>query len=139
MAKKFYLDTAIWRDYFEDRSDGLRPLGEFAFQFLKNCDEKGCKVLYSGLVVQELKSDYSKERITEVFSSFKHFLIKVSISNEQISEAHKILSAIEGAHLKDVAHAILARDNKAVMITRDRHFDALAGFVEVAKPEEIHF
>jgi hypothetical protein len=139
MQKKFYLDTAIWRDYFEDRKDGIRPLGEFAFQFLKNCEKKGCTVLYSGLVVEELKSDYPKERVAEVFSSFKHFIVEVPISNEQISEARKVVSSVKGTHIKDVIHAILARDNCAVMITRDKHFDALAHFVEVAKPEDIHF
>jgi len=139
MAQRFYLDIAIWRDYFEDRRDGLRPLGEFAFQFLKNCEKKGCRVLYSGLVVQELKSDYSRERVAEVFSSFKHFLVKVPISNEQISEARRISLSIKETHHKDVIHAILARDNCAVMITRDRHFDDLTNFVEVAKPEDIHF
>jgi len=137
--KKFYLDTAIWRDYFEDRNDGLRPLGEFAFQFLKNCDKKGYTVLYSGLVVQELKSAYSKERITELFSSFKHFLVKVSISNEQLLEARKISISTDGTHLKDIIHSILAKDNGAVMITRDRHFDVLANIVEVSKPEDVYF
>lgn len=139
MAEKFYLDTAIWRDYFEDRKDGIRPLGEFAFQFLKNCEKKACKVLYSSLVVQELKSDYSQERIAEVFSSFRHFLVDVPISNEQIAEARKIASSVKEAHLKDIMHAILARDNCAVMITRDKHFDALMHLVEVSKPEDIHF
>ena len=139
MVKRFYLDTAIWRDYFEDSKDGIRPLGEFAFQFLKNCEKKGCKVLYSSLVVQELKSDYSNERVAEVFSPFKHFLVEVPISNEQISEARKILPSAEGTHLKDALHAVLARDNDAVMVTRDKHFDALSHFVEVARPEDIHF
>ena len=136
---KFYLDTCIWRDFFEDRFDGLRPLGEFAFRFLKNCERNNCIVLYSGLVVQELKSDYSQERIAEVFSPFRHLLAKVQISNEQISKARKILSSIEGLHLKDALHAVLARDNGAVMVTRDRHFEALTGLVEVAAPEDIHF
>ena len=76
MGEKFYLDTAIWRDYFEDRKDGIRPLGEFAFQFLKNCEKKGCKVLYSELVVYELKRDYSDEKIKMVFSSFQNLLVK---------------------------------------------------------------
>jgi hypothetical protein len=139
MEKKFYLDTAIWRDYFEDWKDSIRPLGEFAFQFLKNCEKKGCKVLYSGLVVYELKQYYSDGQIKQVFSSFKDFLVEVSLSNEQISEARKVLSSIKGTHLKDVLHAILARDNCAVMITRDKHFDVLTDFVNVAKPEDIHF
>ncbi|MBI5884874.1 hypothetical protein HZB89_02130 [archaeon] len=139
MARKFYLDTSIWRDYFEDRKDNIRPLGKFAFQFLKNCGKAGCIVLYSDLVVQELKSDYSNERIAEVFSSFRHFLLEAPISNERISEARKIASSVEGTHLKDALHAILARDNCAVMVARDKHFDALTHLVEVAKPEDIFF
>lgn len=139
MPQRFYLDTAIWRDYFEDRRDGIRPLGEFAFQFLKSCERNGCEVLYSGLVVQELKSDYSKERVAEVFSSFRHFLVEVPISNGQISEARKISSSVKGTHLKDALHAILARDNKAVMVARDWHFGPLEYLVKIAKPEDIHF
>ncbi len=139
MQRRFYLDTAIWRDYFEDRGDGIRPLGEFAFQFLKNCEKKDYRVLYSGLVVQELKSDFSKERMAEVFSSFRHILLEVSISNEQMAEARKVSSSMEETHLKDALHAILARDNKAIMITRDQHFAALTSIVEIAKPEDIHF
>ncbi len=139
MTKSFYLDTAIWRDYFEDRNDGIRPLGEFAFQFLKNCEKHGGIILFSDLVVQELRAHYSKERVVEVFSSFKHFLVEISISNEQISEARKILSSVQGTHFKDVLHAVAARDNGAVMVTRDAHFDILADLVTVEKPEDIHF
>ncbi len=139
LAKRFYLDTAIWRDYFEDRADGIRPLGEFAFQLLKNCEKRGLGILYSSLVVQELEAHYSKERAAQVFSPFRHFLVEVPISNGQISQAQKISASVAGTHVKDALHAILARDNGAIMVTRDRHFDALAGFVEVAKPEHIHF
>ena len=139
MARNFYLDTSIWRDYFEDRTDGLRPLGEFAFQFLKNCKRQRRRVFYSNLVVQELRADYSEEKIGELFLPFGDVLVKVPLSNEQISEARAILSSVTGTHLKDIIHAVLARDNCAVMITRDRHFDALTGFVEIAKPEDVHF
>ena len=27
---KYYLDTSIWRDYYENRSDKFRPWGEWA-------------------------------------------------------------------------------------------------------------
>lgn len=139
MKRAFYLDTAIWRDYFEDRKDSMRPLGEFAFRLLKNCERNGCTVFYSALVVDELESYYSKERVAEVFSSFRHILAQVKISDTQVSEARKIATSTEGTHLKDVLHSVLARDNRAVMIARDRHFDALADFVETAKPEDVHF
>jgi len=137
--KRFYLDTSVWRDYFEDRHDSLRPLGEFAFRLLKNCGIHHCEVLYSCLVVQELRSFYSEETINEIFLPFLNFLREVPISGGQISEARRISTSVQGTHLKDALHAILARDNEAVMVTRDRHFDALANLAEVAKPEEIHF
>jgi len=95
--------------------------------------------LYSELVVEELKSDYSEEKIKEVFSSFKETLLKVEISENQISEAHKLLSSVRDSHLKDVLHTVLAKNNKAIMITRDKHFNGLKFLGEVARPEEIYF
>ena len=35
MVEKYYLDTCIWRDYFENRSDKFRPLGDWAFSLIK--------------------------------------------------------------------------------------------------------
>ncbi len=139
MRKNFYLDTSIWRDYFEDRKDDLRPLGEFAFQFLKNCEKNKWKVLYSELVVYELKKDYSSERIKEVFSSFQDFIIKVKYSDEQILESKILAKQIKESHEADILHAILARDNKAVLVSRDKHFDCLTDIVKIIKPEEIIF
>lgn len=139
MEQKFYLDTAIWRDYFEDRKDGIRPLGEFAFQFLKNCEKKDCKVLYSETVVHELRKDYSDKRIKQVFSSFEHFLEIVPISNEQYLESKKLTRIKTESHESDILHAVLARDNKAVLITRDFHFETLRDIVEIKAPEEVTF
>jgi predicted nucleic acid-binding protein len=139
MAQRFYLDTAIWRDYFEDSKDGIRPLGEFAFQFLKNCEKNACTVFYSETVVHELKRDYSDEKIKQVFSSFKHFLEIVPISNEQYSEAKELAGIKTESHESDILHSILARDNKAVLVTRDFHFETLQDIVEIRAPEEVTF
>jgi len=139
MIRRFYLDTSIWRDYFEDRTDGIKPLGEFAFQFLKNCEKKGCRVLYSVVVVHELRKDYSYERIELVFSSFEHFLEIVPISNEQYLESKKLAKVKTASHESDILHAILARDNKAVLVTRDFHFETLRDIAEIKAPEEVTF
>ena len=139
MAQRFYLDTAIWRDYFEDRRDGIRPLGEFAFQFLRNCDKQGCMILYSELVVHELKRDYSDEKIKQVFSPFNHFLEIVSISDAQYLEAKKLANIKRDSRESDILHAILARDNGAVLITRDFHFETLRDIAEIKMPEEVTF
>lgn len=112
MQRRFYLDTAIWRDYFEDRSDGIRPLGEFAFQFLKKCTESGAEILVSDAVIFELEARLSKERVKEIFSSFRNIIRKVAADAGQVSEARKEWQ----------------KRNKAL---------PLKDVVEVKKPEEI--
>jgi len=94
MPRKFYVDTSVWRDYFEDRKDKLRK-------------------------------DYSDEKIKLVFSSFKHFLEIVPISNKQYLESKRLAKVKIESHELDILHAVLARDNKAVLITRDFHFETL--------------
>ena len=139
MKRRFYLDTAIWRDYFEDRSDGIRPLGEFAFQFLKKCTEAGAEILVSDAVVFELEARLSKERVREIFSSFGSIIKMVAANDGQISEARKEWQKRNKAlPFKDVLHAIIARNNNAVLVARDNHFfDMLTSIVEVEKPEGI--
>jgi len=139
MKQRFYLDTAIWRDYFEDRKDRFQPLGEFAFQFLKNCESHSCEVLYSSLVVNELKAEYTSDEIQGILAPFRKYLVEVQIVPEQLKEAQGVNSRLKDTHLADILHAILARDNGAIMITRDKHFEALASIVEVLKPEEVTF
>ncbi len=139
VQKRFYLDTSIWRDYFEDRSDGIMPLGEFAFQFLKNCTETGAEILVSDIVVFELEARLSKERVKEIFSSFRSIIRKVAANAKQVSEAREEWKKRNKAlPFKDVLHAIIARDNNAILVARDNHFfDMLTSIVEVKKPEDI--
>jgi predicted nucleic acid-binding protein len=134
--KKYYIDTAIWRDLHENRQDKFRPLGEWAFQFIKKIIEKKDVVLYSELVVDELSKDYNEQEIKQIFEivASTNLLNYVYINNNQIAEAKKLAKIIPFA---DALHAILARDNNAILITRDRHFESLYGFVEIHKPEEL--
>ena len=137
MKQRFYPDTSIWRDYFEDRGNGVRPLGEFAFQFLKECRKWKCQILYSEPVLFELK-DFPKQWVEEMFSSFRDLLVKVPVSEKQNMEARQIAEK-RLLPFNDVFHAIIARDNEAVMITRDRHFDELVDIVESKSPEDVIF
>ncbi len=139
MLKKFYLDTCIWLDYFEDRKDGLNPLGEFAFQFLKKCEKQNCCIIVSDAVVFELQARLSKENLAEVFSLFRKIIIKVVAAPEQVSDARKEWKKRKKkVPFKDVLHAVIARDNNAVLVTRDMHFFyELSSIVEAKKPESI--
>jgi predicted nucleic acid-binding protein len=137
MTRKFYLDTSVWRDYFEDRKDNMRPLGEFAFRFLKNCEERNDVVIVSNAVEKELLDHYARDRVNEVFLSFVEIIVKIEYSKEQSEEAFNFWKK-EGKKfpLYDILHSIIARDSNAILITRDRHFEEI-GVAECAKPEDI--
>src|SRR3989338_3102580 len=139
MERRFYVDTSVWRDYFEDRNDGIRPLGEFAFGFLKNCETNKCKILYSELILSELREKYSDEKIMEMLSPFKKLLAIAELSSKQLLESKMLASKIKEVPQPDILHAIFARDNGAVLITRDRHFDYLRDIAEIKMPEQIIF
>lgn len=133
---KYYLDTSIWRDYFENRQDKFRPLGDWAFELLRQIKERKDIVLYSKLVVNELSSEYSSEEINKMFDIVKKRLVEVCITNSQRKEAGN-LSRKRNLPFGDCLHAILSRDNNAISITRDKHFVELNDITESYKPEDL--
>lgn len=136
MPNKFYIDTAIWRDYFEDRKDNLKPLGEFAFQFLNECRKHGCRLLYSEPVLFELRN--FSVQWAGIVSSFEKLLTKSPANKRQLAEARRIARE-RSLPFNDVFHAVIARDNGAIAITRDSHFRELSDIVESKAPEEVIF
>ncbi len=131
--EKFYLDACIWRDYFENRSDRFRPLGEWALRLIKKIkDERGLFVI-SDHLLRELKM----KDVTELMNiiSYKSIII-IRCNHIQFKEA-KRLSKIFNIPRGDALHAILARDNDALLITRDKHFYELQDYVEINKPEDL--
>jgi len=135
--QKFYLDTNIWLDYFENRSDGLKPLGEFAFQFLKKAIESKSLLCYSNIVLTELNSVLTKDKVDSRISMLKNNLTYVESTKEDYFFAKKITSSFN-IHFTDALHTAIAFRLGAVLITRDRHFECL-DFIEVKKPEEVLF
>ena len=63
-------------------------------------------------------------------------LKKVEIKEKQIKEAVRLRNNLK-IPFGDVLHAILARDNNAIMVTRDRHFEEVQNIVNIKKPEEL--
>ena len=134
---RYYIDVCIWRDYFENHSDNFRPLGEWALRLIKKVIEEESFVLYSNLVEKELRKEYSDEKITDIFSIVpSNLLIKVKISAIQFNKA-KILSRQLTAPLADTIHAVAARENAVIMITRDKHFIELNEITDIKKPEDL--
>jgi len=85
-----------------------------------------------------LKGKYNEEEIISILSIFHHLnlLIKADISNEQVKEAAVLCKKIN-VSFGDALHAILARDTKAIMVTRDKHFLRLRDISDIKKPEDL--
>ena len=138
MTDKYYIDACIWRDFHENREDKFRPLGEWAFYLFRMIRETGSQVLYSELVQEELSIAYDAKTITKIFNIVEQegLLLKVQIKKEQFQEAAK-LKRERRLPFADVLHAIIARDNGAIMVTRDVHFEDFEDIVMVRKPEDL--
>ena len=135
--QKFYLDTNIWLDYFENRSDGLSPLGEFAFQFLKNCITFNCKIYYSNFILFELKNKLSENDFFKNVDFIKENLVFIESTKDDWNKAQNLNENIT-LHSADALHLILAKNNDCILITRDKHFD-FVDLIEIKKPEEVVF
>jgi|SRR3989344_1646032 len=135
--KKFYFDTSIWRDYYENRSDKFRPLGEWALMLVNKIISEEHIVLYSDLVTTELKIHYTEEEIKKMFNVLHDdALVKVDITFSQSEEAI-ILSKKRNVPFGDALHSILARDYNAILVSRDNHFLELTDIAEIKKPEDL--
>lgn len=140
MPKSFYLDSCIWRDYYENRfGQKGKPLGRSALYFLAKIIEKKEIIFFSELTIKELKNYLLDESINEMFSILFHsnMMHKISINNEDYKKA-KELALLRNIPASDAAHAVMAGRNKAILVTRDNHFEKLRDIVEVKKPEEIY-
>lgn len=132
---KYYFDTSIWRDYYENREDNFRPLGEWALTLIKVIEEEGGQIFYSDLIIDELTEAYTSEQIQEILEMYQ-CITKVNINSKQLEEA-KILGKVRKVGKSDALHAILSRDNGAILITRDNHFQDLTDIAIIKKPEEV--
>ena len=94
-------------------------------------------IIYSDLVEEELQVIYSEKEIKKIFSiAPKEILVKVSNSIKQLKEAIHYSKRFN-IPKKDALHAVLARDNEAILVTRDKHFYELTRDIIVKKPEEL--
>ncbi|MDD5418131.1 MAG: PIN domain-containing protein [Candidatus Nanoarchaeia archaeon] len=137
MQKKYYIDSCIWIDYFENRSDRFKPLGDWAFLLFKKIINENNLILYSDLLQGELSNLFNESDITEILSIIpERILLKVNSSKIQLKET-MFISKKFMIPVNDALHFILARENNAILITRDKHLLELPVKIKVAKPEEL--
>lgn len=137
MSQRYYLDSCIWRDYLENRSDRFRPLGEWALMLITKIIEHEELFIFSPLVLQELEKYISREILTERFSIIPLDLrIYILVSKADWIEAFKAQHQLK-TPVVDTLHALLARKYNAILITRDAHFEELQKIATIAKPEDL--
>lgn len=136
MTERFYLDTSIWMDIYEDRKGyNGELLGEFGWKLLTLLKSKKHKLIITDLLIKELEINYSIEKINGMMILFDDVIERIKTTISQRDEAEKIARE-RNLPRADILHAILARDNRLILITRDNHFKRLNEISEHHKPEE---
>jgi len=137
MAEKYYVDSSIWIDLYEDR-EGYKqePLGDFAWKLFALIKSKNNILIITDLLIRELEMNYSIEEINGMMKPFENIFQKIIATKEQRDEAEK-LAKERKVPKGDALHAILARDHKLILIARDKHFRELEDISKHHKPEDI--
>jgi len=95
------------------------------------------RIIYADIVGDELKTmGYTDADITSLFVPFSRIILDVEASERQFRRA-KELAQRRDIPLFDALHALIARDQWAVLVSRDHHFKVLADIVVTKKPEEL--
>ncbi len=137
MTKKYYLDTSIWLDFFENRNEPNLPKGDWAHKLLNKITENNDKAIYSDIVILELGvAGYQSHEIEKLFEKIKPILIFVESTEKQARRA-KDLSSKRDVPKGDALHALIARDNKATLVTLDNHFKKLLDITKPKRPQNI--
>ena len=95
-------------------------------------------ILYSDLNLKELIKYYPSSNVNDILSTLYavQILRKIEISKEDIILAKEI-SNNRCLPYGDVLQAILARNNHAIIITQDKHYQRLKDIAISKRPEEI--
>ena len=137
MNQKYYIDTSIWMDLYEDRKGfNNEPLGDYALKLFSSIRTKKSKLIITDILIRELEMNYSVEEINGMMKPFENIIEKIIATREQRDEAKKIAEE-RNIPPGDVLHAIITRDNELILITRDKHFRQLEDISKHHKPEDI--
>jgi predicted nucleic acid-binding protein len=112
---RYYVDTCVWIDFLTGRTEN---------DFLIRCIYRQDVIIYSYILEKELIKHVDISRLRMIFSLLSEQLLKIDIEEIQKIEAAD-LSAERNIPFADALHAILARDNDAIIVTRDKHFESL--------------
>ena len=133
---RYYLDTSIWIDFYDDRKDSSKDLGKYAFDLLIKIYSSNGRIIVSSVLLHELSSHYTLDQIRGFTVLFRNIIERAEYTEKQEEEAKRIAKE-RSVPKGDAFHAILARDNNAVLVSRDRHFQLLKDICKFVMPEDV--
>ncbi len=137
MFEIYYFDTGIWLDFFENRDEPNIPKGKWAKTLIEKIIEENGRIVLSEVIKNEMITlKYSRYEIDELFFPFSKLLVNIYSTKKQFRRA-KDLSKKRKIPIFDALHALIARDNRAIMVSLDKHFDKLLDIVKYRKPYEL--
>jgi len=133
---RYYLDTSIWLDLLENRNEPNFPKGKWAKQLLDKIVKEGSMILLSDNNYTELSVlGYDALQIQDIFRKYQMIEYVLS-THKQIGKA-KDLSKKRNIPKRDALHALLARDNNAILVTFDKHFDKLTDIIKPKRTNDL--
>ncbi len=134
----YYLDTSIWLDLFEDRDEPNLPKSKLAKNLISKIIQNKDEIIFTEIILDELNSlGYSEFEIENlILINFKEIIIYIPNTKIFANRARDIANKRNIPFL-DALHALIARDQKAILITRDNHFNKLLDIIKPKKPEEV--
>ncbi len=86
----------------------------------------------------ELKGlGYTVYEIKEIIEIAKKKNIKLVHTNRKQIEEVNIIKNKRNIPYRDILHSILARDNEAIMVCTDRHFEFLKDIARIIRPKDL--
>jgi len=140
--EKVLVDSNIFLDYYLDRKSGLAPIGEYAFQFMKSTIECNYYLILCKESIWELSAvlGITEEDVFQKVLSGINVKRKFELTSPSLLQKReaKGISQKRNVPYVDALFAIVARDLKIRVITRDKHFfEELGDIVSSNKPEEL--
>lgn len=123
---RYYLDTSIWIDLFENRGER----GRLVAKFVKKIINENSRIFYSDIVIRELKDiGYQYSELRGKYRPFRLILVYVCSERKEAGKA-KDISEKRKVPKGDVLHAFIARRFKCVLIAHDQHFGKLKDIIK---------
>ena len=133
MSELIYIDTNIYIDYFLNRKDNLRPLGDFAHElFIKTSQ---CK--YKIIISDWLEKELTKTNHIDSYKELKNHLIELNKITYVKTEFKEISCAKKHQHWHDALHEMLAIKANAVYFVTRNIRDFTGNKIIITHPENL--